>query len=140
MNLFQQKQKKKIKKNGFTLLEMMVVIFVVTVGLIAVFSVIQRTVMLTTISVDRLIRAAYLAQEGLELVRNKRDSNWLELGSGDWAMGLPSGTESVNKFDRTTNISVMGDKMEVEVIVSWEYQGRDYEFSAQQHLYNWYPR
>lgn len=80
---------------GFTLLEMIIVIFVILVGLIGPLSLITQTVNLTTDSSSRLI-AAYLGQEGIEIVRNIRDGNWLEqrtatttpwndgLAAGDW--------------------------------------------------------
>jgi type II secretory pathway pseudopilin PulG len=78
---------KKIKKGftllevkaltGFTLLEVLVAIFVITVGLIGVITVLQNTMFLRSISSSRLT-AAYLAQEGIEIVRNVRDTNWLE--------------------------------------------------------------
>lgn len=64
-------------QKGFTLVEILAVIFVIAVGITGVFSLIQ-----TTISSSRLISqqltATYLAQEGVELVRAVRDTNWLE--------------------------------------------------------------
>ena len=88
-----------MKKNGFTLLEMMIAIVVITVGLIAIMSLIHRAVLGSQLAASR-VQAAYLAQEGLEIVRNIRDSNWLEqrenpgvvwdqnLQSGDWEAGF----------------------------------------------------
>ena len=70
---------KKFNKNGFTLLEVIVAIFVITIGVIGVISVVQRTAAFTSISSSRL-QAAYLAQEGIEIARNIRDGNWLEAG------------------------------------------------------------
>ena len=67
------------KKNlgGFTLLEVMATVFVVTVGLVGVFNVITNLGISASISSDRLI-ASYLAQEGIEIIRNIRDGNLLE--------------------------------------------------------------
>ena len=67
----------KENKGGFTLLEVMTAVFVVTVGLIGVFIVIQNLSTYTAYSKDRLV-ASYLAQEGMEIIRNIRDTNWLE--------------------------------------------------------------
>lgn len=63
-------------KKGFTILEMIVAIFVLTVGLIAMLSLMHRAIFAAELFSSRL-KAAYLAQEGLEIVRNIRDSNWL---------------------------------------------------------------
>ncbi|MBZ9569598.1 prepilin-type N-terminal cleavage/methylation domain-containing protein [Patescibacteria group bacterium] len=80
------------KRNGagFTLLETIIAIFIITIGIVGVSSLVSQTIGSVTISSQRLI-AAYLAQEGIEIVRNIRDTNWLEdvawdegLGVGDW--------------------------------------------------------
>jgi len=63
--------------NGFTLMEAIVAIFLITTGIIGVLSLITQTVSSATLSKDRLT-AAYLAQEGIEIIRNIRDTNWLE--------------------------------------------------------------
>jgi len=62
---------------GFTLIEAIVAIFILTTGTMGAFSVIQRTVTFISVSSSRLT-ASYLAQEGLEIVRNFRDSNYLQ--------------------------------------------------------------
>lgn len=80
------------KEEGFTLMEVLAVIFVITVGITGVFSLIQ-----TTSSSSRLVSyqltATYLTQEGVELVRTVRDTNWLEDRVGDeaWDKGLEEG-------------------------------------------------
>lgn len=90
---------KMLKCRGFTIIEVTVAIFIITAGTVGVLSLISQTVGSATISSQRLT-AAYLAQEGIEIVRDIRDSNWLEqrwseeeilqpfwddgLGEGDW--------------------------------------------------------
>ncbi|MEA3292913.1 MAG: prepilin-type N-terminal cleavage/methylation domain-containing protein [Patescibacteria group bacterium] len=64
------------RKKGFTLIEMIVAIFLITAGIGAAYLLIQKTSISTSRSLDRLT-AAYLSQEGIEIVRNIRDSNWL---------------------------------------------------------------
>jgi len=73
-------------KNGFTIIEVMVAIFIITTGMLGAFNLIQQTIFFTATSSSRLV-AAYLAQEGIEIVRNIRDSNWLEEES-DWDEGI----------------------------------------------------
>jgi hypothetical protein len=73
---------------GFTLMEAILAIFVITTGLVGVLSLVSQTIASSTFSKDKLI-AAYLAQEGIEIVRNIRDTNWLQ--NLDWNSGLAVG-------------------------------------------------
>jgi len=67
-------------ENAFTLMEAIVAIFVITTGLVGVLSLVSQTIASSTFSKDKLI-AAYLAQEGIEIVRNIRDTEWLKNAS-----------------------------------------------------------
>jgi prepilin-type N-terminal cleavage/methylation domain-containing protein len=67
-----------MKKNGFTIIELIIAIFVLSIGIIGVYNVFSMVSILTSDLSDRLT-AAYLAQEGMELVRNVRDKNWLDM-------------------------------------------------------------
>lgn len=71
------------KRKGFTLIELIIVIFVLAIGVLGVYSVYSQIISYTTISLSRLT-ASYLAQEGIEIVRNIRDTNWLEGASNPW--------------------------------------------------------
>jgi len=79
----------KMTKRGFTIIEAIVAIFVITTGIVGVLTLVTQTISSATYSSDRLI-AAYLAQEGIEIVRNIRDTNWLE-GAATWNDGLGVG-------------------------------------------------
>jgi len=59
------------------LIEVIAAIFVITTGVVGALIAIQQTMARTQASTDRLI-AHYLAQEGIEIIRNIRDGNWLE--------------------------------------------------------------
>ena len=79
-------------KKGFTLIEVIFAIFLVTVTAFAAFTLIDNT--LVAVSSNKIgLTAYYLAQEGIELVRNIRDNNWLEsrTGSVAWNDGLAAG-------------------------------------------------
>jgi len=65
------------KETGFTLLEVVIAIFIITVAVISIITVIFKTYSYINIAKRRLT-AAYLAQEGIEIIRNIRDTNWLE--------------------------------------------------------------
>ena len=84
MNQFLNKR----KSNGFTLLEIIIAIFFVTVGMGGAFTVIQKSFSILSLSGSRLV-AANLAQEGIEVVRNIRDTNWLESEQYDKGLGVP---------------------------------------------------
>jgi len=89
-------------RSGFTLIEVIVAIFILTIGVMGAYAVVQQIIASTSITSSRLV-AAYLAQEGIEIVRNIRDSNWL---AGDsWDEGItgcgpsPAGCEADYKVD-----------------------------------------
>lgn len=63
---------------GFTVLEVVLALFIVSVGAIGVFSLTLRTFSSAGSTNNKLV-ASYLAQEGIEIVRNIRDTNFLEI-------------------------------------------------------------
>lgn len=125
-----------MKPKGFTLIEVIVAVFLVTVGIGGVYALIQRTTAFTPVISARLT-AAYLAQEGIELVRNKRDSNWL--ARDPWDSNLPFGTESglLDKFERTITLTPSGNALEVSVKVKWSERDRTHTVPALTKLYDW---
>jgi prepilin-type N-terminal cleavage/methylation domain-containing protein len=80
----------KINK-GFTLLEVIIAIFIISVGVGGVAAMMPSLISGSSLNQSRLT-AAYLAQEGIEIVRSIRDTNWLEDHYGgtpvDWNDGL----------------------------------------------------
>lgn len=67
----------KINQVGFSLLEIVAVIFVITLGLVGVLSLTLQNIQAQRVNTRTLV-ASQLAQEGLELVRNVRDNNFLD--------------------------------------------------------------
>lgn len=65
------------KQRGFTLVEGMIALTVISVGLIATLTLSISNI-LTALENERRAVAANLAREGLEVVRNQRDGNWLK--------------------------------------------------------------
>lgn len=63
-------------EGGFSLLEAMLSIFILLMGITAAMSLVSGGVRGLTLSKNRLI-ATNLAQEGLEIIHNVRDNNWL---------------------------------------------------------------
>jgi prepilin-type N-terminal cleavage/methylation domain-containing protein len=72
-------------KNGFSLIEVIVALFIISVGLVGMLGIIFQSIQAENVNENRLV-ASQLAQEGLELTRNVRDDNWL--GSENWYHGI----------------------------------------------------
>lgn len=82
-----------MKNRGFTLIELSVSIFLLTVGVVSAFAVLQKVLFYTSTVTDQLI-ASYLAQEGTELVRNIRDDNYHSPGPDETYKYRLDGCES----------------------------------------------
>jgi type II secretory pathway pseudopilin PulG len=97
-----------MKKNGQTLVEVLVAIGVVVTALIGILSIAYSYLVLGGRSEERLI-AVFLAREGLELVRNIRDSNWLNPYKF-WPYSLENGNFII---DASTNTLTPADSSEI---------------------------
>jgi len=143
-------------KRGFTLLEVLIAVSVLVIGTVAAFSTITSTIRSTTFAKDKLI-ASFLAQEGIEIVKNIRNTNWIQgnawnqgLSPGSWQADYndpalsnyngaflnsgsngysydPGGTPT--KFQRKITITqISPDELKVKVEVFW--QGHTYEVTS----------
>jgi Tfp pilus assembly protein PilV len=83
------------KNKGFTILEAIFTFTIIVVGFSGVMTLILNTARYSQINNYNLV-AAYLAQEGLELVRNIRDSNWM--AGNNWSIGDGSYIIDYNSF------------------------------------------
>lgn len=84
------------KQRGFTLLESIVAIAVFTVGVSTAVFVITQAINVGSRTRDRII-ATHLAAEGIEVVRNIRDRNWLAARS--WTDGILDLTDACVQWD-----------------------------------------
>jgi prepilin-type N-terminal cleavage/methylation domain-containing protein len=100
---------------GFTIMEMVVVIFIISFGLLGVVSLVTQNVQVGHINKNMII-ASQLCQESLELVRNIRDNNWL--GDDDWQTGsstnsntdwIQDGLYSIDYTGTITNTANIND-------------------------------
>jgi prepilin-type N-terminal cleavage/methylation domain-containing protein len=82
---------KKFKnQEGFTILESIIAILILSLSISGAFSAVQQSLSQSIISKDE-VKAFYLAQEAVEIIRNKRDANQIikiNTGSGDWLDGI----------------------------------------------------
>lgn len=74
-----------VDNTGFSLIEIAVVLFIISVGLVGILALITQNIQTESVNRNRLI-ASQLAQEGLALTKNIRGDNWL---AGDhWSKGI----------------------------------------------------
>lgn len=126
-----------MNNRGFTILELLAAIVVVSIGVLGAYSVAQKIFANTFVSANRLT-AAYLAQEGVEIVRNTRDTNWIE--GVDWKDGMASsgwGATSIPNYERRITITFNDPELEVIVDVRWVARGDTGEITVQENLYDW---
>ena len=74
-----------MENKGFTIIELIISIFILSVAIVGIYNSFSAMVYMTNNASNNL-KAAYLTQEGLEIVRNIRDNNWVS--GNDWNIGL----------------------------------------------------
>lgn len=79
----------KMEQKGFTIIEVVIAIFILTVAVIGIYSAFSVMMVATSQMSDRFV-ASYLAQEGIEVIRNMRDNNWIN-SQEDWTAGISCG-------------------------------------------------
>ncbi len=118
-------------KKGFTLVETLVAVFILTLGIVAASTVTQRNLQGAYYSRDQ-ITAYFLAEEAVEVLRNKRDSN-IKQGS-DWLFGMqvPSANNtSIDVCIETTDgipamlLSCPGDYLNYSDAAGYGYSAGD---------------
>jgi len=154
------------RQQGFTLVEAMVALVILTTALGPMLYLANSAVNSAYIIRDNMI-ASGLAQEGVEVVRNIRDANWLNGRAFD--AGLTNGTYrtewnstslltlssnpplkldnglynysfgTATPFKRAISITkVNGGELQVTSAVSWELRGGSIKtIQAEDHLFNW---
>lgn len=97
-------QRSSVKK-GFSIIEVIFSVFVITVGLTAVLAVMARSI-LNSLESRNTIIASQLAQEGIEAVRNIRDNNWVKSRVSFDASYFP------NNNNKQCTIDYLDDKLD----------------------------
>lgn len=82
------KEKRQKNKPGFSLVEVITVLLVISIGMAGVLNLIIQSVQSQQIN-KHTLTAYQLAQEGIELIRSRRDNNWA--GGFNWNESLDSG-------------------------------------------------
>lgn len=83
--------KKNLQKNkGFTLVETLVAISILSMSILGTFTAVQSSLSKSSYAKDQ-VTAYYLIQESMEYIRNMRDENQLKFisgGSNKWMTGI----------------------------------------------------
>ncbi len=75
----------KRKLMGFTILELVVGIFILTIAVTGIYVLVSRLFIYGRYLSSKMT-AAYLTQEGIEVVRGIRDTNWIN--NDEWTAGI----------------------------------------------------
>lgn len=75
-----------MNNKGFTLIEVLLSVFIITVAVLGLYNGINYSYNSIEKAKEKFI-AAYLAEEGIELAKNVRDSNFVK-NNDDWLDGL----------------------------------------------------
>ncbi len=152
-----------MSSKAFTLIEILIAITVITVGVVGSYAAITRVASLTFSNSFRFV-ASRLAQEGIELVSNIRDTNWIkrtdwdnDLADNDYRVQYDKDSllthfdtplkinsngfynydsGSLTRFTRKVTIThISSDEIKVKVEITWS--GRGSPLEVEEHLYNW---
>jgi len=100
------------QQSGFTLLEVLVSLSILTIGALSVFALMNRTVTATEKNRNTII-AVNLAREGLELVRSIRDSSSLGFDELDNACATHPNCNWIIDSNANYNLSTAADNSDV---------------------------
>jgi len=85
-----------MQKNAFTIIELMIALFILSIGISGAFIVLRDISVASSISTSRLT-AVFLAQEGIEVIRNIRDYNWAK--GVEWDTNIDETTDTRLQYD-----------------------------------------
>ncbi len=93
-------------KKGFTLVETLVAVSILSLSIVAAFTAVQIGLQSSYVAKDQ-ITAFYLVQEGMEAIRNVRDNNALRTLNGEsvsWLEGLAASGSDPCYFGNTCTV------------------------------------
>ncbi|MEK7078247.1 MAG: prepilin-type N-terminal cleavage/methylation domain-containing protein [Patescibacteria group bacterium] len=86
----------KLHDQGFTLIEAIVAIGVISVGFVGALVILSKSASQAGFLRERII-ASHLAAEGIEVIKNIRDTNWLV--NRDWKAGLADTPNAIVSYN-----------------------------------------
>lgn len=151
-------------QKGFTLIEILIAINVMIVGVVGIYALVPSIIKTTATNSNRFTGSQF-AREGVELVRNIRDQNWLNMVNWDTGLtGCGTGCEmdyddagliifqnrllkvdtngfynyetgTESIFKRKIIITPQGNWANVKVQIIWSGEGSPLE--VEENLYDW---
>ena len=141
----------KQKNNGFTLVETLVAISIFTMSILGLMSILTQSISDTGYAKKKMV-ASYLAQEGIEYLRNQRDTSVLYNATSPavgWGLfktninttltGYPVSSDFPG-FTRVLNADTVGfggDEVNISSTVSWLQGSGTYSITFSENLFNW---
>ena len=138
--------KKPHSNSAFTLAETILAIAIIAMVITTTYGLSQSSLKIGRNSINQFV-AYHLAEEGLEIVRNARDSNWIQ--NKEWRTGLQDGEyENSNivlsegeKFKRIIKLRSLGESsgeiMRATSTVYYQYGNKEKETSLIMDLTDW---
>ena len=130
------------RKQGFTLIETMVALAIFSVSVVSLIVMTSQGVANVSLAKNKLI-ASYLAQEGIEVVRNNRDSNGWPPTVSDNLQDSVYFNGTITPFSRNITITIPvgsnNDEVKITSVVSWQQgQGLGKSVTYSENLFNWH--
>jgi Tfp pilus assembly protein PilV len=136
----------KHKNKGFTLVETLVAVSIFSMSILGLLSILASGISNTNYA-KKKIMAGYLAQEGIEYVRNMRDTSVLYNVSGSQAgwdafkaatKTYPITNPDFTGFTRTISMTpITLDEVRIFSTVSWTQGSGTYNITFSEDLFNW---
>lgn len=132
---------------GFTLVEALVAISIFTTSILGLMTILGSGISDTNYAKNK-ITAEYLAQEGIEYVRNLRDTSVLYNAGGakdGWnafrdlidSQITPPAPDDTNFSREIRKIGIGADEVTITSIVTWTQGARNYSITFSENLFNW---
>ena len=136
----------KQKNKGFTLVETLVAISIFTMSILGLLSTLSRGVTDTSYAKQKMV-ASYLAEEGIEYLRNQRDNyvlynettglTWAQFKAAFANPSYPT-TSDYSNYTRTLTMSLVNtDEVKISSTVSWNQGSGPHSITLLENLYNW---
>lgn len=122
---------------GFTLIETMTALLIFSASIVTLIVATRQGFVDTGYAKNKFI-ASYLAQEGVERVRNSRDSfGWSESEMQAEAGNASQSLADFPGFTRNVSVIVSGDEARITSAVVWQQGQSSKEVEYIEYLFNW---